>query len=168
MKASLILILLLLFLPAGARTEKTVAGTARVKASSGSVLWPEGALVNVYFVRDMFSADEKQALQETMESWTKGPEKRGAAISFVFQGETGGLIDCEHCLTISRQGFSTIGKTEPVVLNVLRQDGSGRLLSAWIAVERVAAGPAALRNQLLQALERELEINNSQTAKNGR
>lgn len=167
MKASLILILLF-SLSAAAHTEKTVTGTARLSASSASVVWPEGALINVYFVRDMFSADEKQALQETMESWTKRPEKRSVAISFVFQGESGGLIDCEHCLTIARQGVSTIGHPERVALNVLRQDGSGRLLSAWIAFERVAAGPAALRNQLLQALERGLGSNNSRTAKNGR
>jgi hypothetical protein len=166
MKASLILILLL-SLPAGARTEKTAVGTARLSVSSVSVHWPEGALVNVYFVRDLFSANEKQALQETMKAWTKRPEKLGAGISFVFQGETGGLIDCEHCLTIARQGVSTTGQTERVALNVLRQDGSGRLLSGWIAVER-ATSPAALRNQLLQALERGLGINNSQTAKNGR
>jgi hypothetical protein len=166
MKASLILILLL-SLPAGARTEKT-EGTPRLSAASLSVPWPEGALVNVYFVREMFSAIEKQALQEGMEAWTKRPQKRREALRFIFQGETGGLIDCDHCLTIARQGVSTTGHAEHVALNVLRQDGSGRLLSAWIAVERVAVGPAALRNQLLQALERGLEINNSRTAENGR
>lgn len=167
MKASLILILLL-SLPPGARTEKTEVGTPRLSAASLSVHWPEGALVNVYFVRETFSAIEKQALQESMEAWTKRPHKRGEALRFVFQGETGGLIDCDHCLTIARQGVSTTGHTERVALNVLRQDGSGRLLSAWIAVERVAANPATLRNQLLQALERGLGINNSRTAENGR
>jgi len=42
------------------------------------------------------------------------------------------------------------------------------LLSAWIAVERAAASPATLKNQLLQALERGLEVNDSRISKNAR
>jgi hypothetical protein len=103
-----------------------------------------------------------------MEGWTKNPRTRGIGISFIFAGETGGLIDCERCLTIARQGVSRAGQTERVTLNILRQDESGRLLSGWIAVERAAATPLALRNQLLQALERGLGINPSRSAKSGR
>jgi hypothetical protein len=114
----------------------------------------------------MFSAAERHTLQEAMEDWTSRAGTRDVRISFLFAGETGGLIDCERCLTITRQGLSS--KAERATLKVLRQDEKGRLLSAWIAVERVAASPATLRNQLLQALEQGLEVNGSRTASNQR
>lgn len=166
MKASLVIAILLLSLFADPRSEKAQAANVWLNASAVSTHWPEDALVNVYFVRDMFSAGERQTLQEAMEDWTKRPRARDVGISFVFAGETGGLIDCERCLTIARQGFSS--NTEPVALRVLREDEMGRLLSAWIAVERVAASPATLRNQLLQALERGLGVNDARISRNTR
>ncbi|HEV7746615.1 MAG TPA: hypothetical protein VGO56_16590 [Pyrinomonadaceae bacterium] len=166
MKASLIISILLLSLSAGPRIEKARAVNAWLNAPAVSTAWPEDALVNVYFVRDMFSAGERQTLQEAMENWTKRSGARDVGISFVFAGETGGLIDCERCLTIARQGFSA--NAERVALKVLRQDESGRLLSAWIAMEHVAATPATLKNQLLQALERGLGVSDSRISKNAR
>lgn len=166
MKASLIISILLLSLFACPRTEKARAATAWLNAAAVNTYWPEDALVNVYFVRDMFSAGERKTLEEAMEDWARRPGARDVGVSFVFAGETGGLIDCERCLTIARQAFSS--KSEPVALKVLRHDEKGRLLSAWIAVERVAASPATLRNQLLQALERGLGVNDSRISRNAR
>jgi hypothetical protein len=163
MKAFLIISVMLLSLFAGPRIEKARAANVWLNAPAVNSHWPEAALVNVYFVRDIFSAGERKTLQEAMEDWTKRRGPRDVGISFVFAGETGGLIDCERCLTVTRQGFSS--KTERVALKVLRQDERGRLLSAWIAVERVAANPATLKNQLLQALERGLEVNDPRIAR---
>ncbi|HEV7681331.1 MAG TPA: hypothetical protein VGO68_04370 [Pyrinomonadaceae bacterium] len=151
MKASLIISVLLLSLSGTPRIEKARAANVWLSAPAVNTHWPEDALVSVYIVSDVFSAGERRTLLEAMENWPKRPGTRKVAIGFVFAGETGGLIDCENCLTITRQGFSS--KTERVALKVLRQDESGRLLSAWIALERVVASPATLRNQLLQALE---------------
>ena len=162
MKASLIFILLL-SLTAVARTEQTTNPSFNSSLSSAGSHWPEGALVNVYFVREMFSAAERQTLREAMESWTKGG---GPGVSFVFAGETGGLIDCERCLTITRQGVTPDGPRQRVIVNVIRHDQTGRLLSAWIAFERSAPKAPALRTLMLQALAGGFGISDSQVARN--
>ena len=137
MKASLIFILLL-SLTAVARPERTRNSAFDFNLSPAGANWPEDARVNVYFVRDMFSASERQTLREAMESWTK---RGGTGISFVFAGDTGGLIDCERCLTITRQGVSANGRGQRgpgTIFNPIRHDHAGRLVSAWIAFERSA------------------------------
>jgi hypothetical protein len=167
MKASLIFILLL-SLTAVARPERTRNSAFDFNLSPARANWPEHALVNVYFVRDMFSASERQTLREAMESWTK---PGGTGIGFVFAGETGGLIDCERCLTITRQGVSANGRVQGgqrMIFNPIRQDQAGRLISAWIAFERSAVSSAALRTLMLQALARGFGFNDSQTARNTR
>lgn len=165
MKASLIFILLL-SLTAVARPERTRNSAIDSNLLPAGANWPEDALVNVYFVREVFSASERQTLREAMESWTK---RGGTGISFVFAGETGGLIDCERCLTITRQGVSANGRVQRgprMILNPIRQDHDGRLISAWIAFERSAVNSAALRTLMLQALAGGFGLNDSQTARN--
>lgn len=122
-------------------------------------------MVSVYFVQNMFTADEKQMLWNALETWTQRAKKKGLQISFVLAGETGGLIDCVGCLTIARQGFATYGTRQRVSFNALRQDDKGRLISAWIGFERATATEIELRTLMLQALERGLALSSSQTAK---
>ena len=151
---SLLLVGLLLLLPAG--------GIGSNRSSAGTPLsvpcWPEDTVINVYFVRDLFSFVEKQSLQDAMTSWVRKPENRNAGISFLFAGETGGLIDCVNCLTIARRGLVTDRPKQRLSVNALRQDNAGQLVSAWIAFERAIATPAGLRSQMLEVLERGFPI----------
>ncbi|HSS22413.1 MAG TPA: hypothetical protein VLL54_20240 [Pyrinomonadaceae bacterium] len=140
----------------------TAAGAGSTRSSSATSFavpcWPENTIVNVYFVRDLFSVVEKQTLQEAMTSWTSKPENRDAGISFTFAGESGGLVDCANCLTIARHGIAIERSKQRVAINALRQDNAGQLVSAWIAFERAADSPTTLRNKMLDVLQRSLRI----------
>jgi hypothetical protein len=164
MKGSL-LIILCLFFPAGLRADSPEARAGNFYMSATSPYWPDEALVNVYLVRDMFTAGERQTLREAMAGWTQESKTRGVGISFVYAGETGGLIDCLRCLTITRQGVFTPGPRQRVTFNILRQDGTGRLISAWIAFERATARPVDLNSLMLQALARGFESGDFQSAR---
>jgi hypothetical protein len=164
MKSSLIFILLL-SMTAVARPERTTNSAFDLNPCPAIANWPEDARVNVYFVREMFSATERQILHEAMEDWTKSD---GPGISFVFAGESGGLIDCERCLTLTRQGIYADGDRQGVMFNVIRHDQTGRLLSAWIAFERSALNPGALRILMLRALAGGFGLSDLKTPRNTR
>lgn len=161
----LVVILLLLFPGYGARTGTIEDRNVDLPRSSPAAYWAENCVVSVYFVRNIFTADEKQLLWNAIETWTLSAKKKGLQISFVRAGETGGLIDCAGCLTIARQVFATDRTRQHVSFNALRQDDKGRLISAWIGFERTTATEIALRTLMLQALERGLALNSPQTAK---
>jgi hypothetical protein len=161
MKALLILSLCL-FVLAGDRTNGTPVSAADPKPASTMNHWPADALIKVYFVQDTFTDSERKVLEATMESWAAGLRGTEARISFAFAGETRGLIDCERCLTIARAGVSTNIQRQPVTFNTLRQDQTGRLLSAWIAFERSLTSSSGLKTLLLKALEQGFERGNSQ------
>lgn len=159
MKAALLLIVLLSTLPAGsARAEPAAACPLNVSETSTVASWPSASVINVYFVHDVFTLGERQTLWEAIETWTETARKMGSEIRFVDAGETGGLIDCAGCLTITRQGFDINRFRQRVSFNTLRQDATGRLISAWIGFERKPASPQALRALMNQALERGFAI----------
>jgi hypothetical protein len=167
MKIPLILILLV-FLPASAQVTSAQVTSAQLTAqiTSPGTRWSADEAVKVHFVRNAFTAAERQTLRETMESWAR-TTKTGGGIRFVFAEETGGLIDCARCLTIARQGASRDRQRKPASFNVLRQDQAGRLLSAWIAFES-STSESSLSTLMVQALEEGLGAGDSQTARNRR
>jgi hypothetical protein len=166
MKASFLLVILLLFpLSDVICADRRAVNKFNLKAPSAGAYWPDDSVVNAYFVRDMFTADERQTLWEAMEAWTQKSKQKGMRITFVLAGEAGGLIDCVRCLTIARQGFSADCSNQRVALNTLRYDEMGGLLSAWIGFERAGKSQTRLRTIMLQVLERALGSGNSESAK---
>lgn len=169
-----LLLLLLVLLPATAQVTSAQATSAQAMSAQITLpgtQWSRDAIVNVHFVRDVFTARERQTLQEAMESWAR-TTKTGDRIRFVFAEETGGLIDCARCLTIARQGVLRQGvsrdrQRKSVSFNVLRHDEAGRLLSAWIAFEN-STSQSSLSTLMVRALEEGLGAGDSQTARNRR
>jgi hypothetical protein len=159
MKASLFAVVLLLVLPVnGTRAEPVAARSLNFSGTSATAYWPSVSVVNVYFVHAVFTTGERQTLWEAIAAWTETARKTGSDIRFVDAGETGGLIDCAGCLTITRQGFDINRFRQRVSFNALRQDETGRLISAWIGFERAPASPRALRTLMHQALQRGLAV----------
>jgi len=156
MKTSLLLILLFL-LPA-AVCPGTVLAKGADESATVSPRWPEDAVVKVYFVRGAFSDSEIQTLFATMKSWAENIRQRGVGLSFTYAGETGGLVDCVHCLTIARQAVASDRPNQRVSLNTLRWDRRGLLLSAWIAFERADANRVDLRIVMMRVLEHSLRF----------
>ena len=112
-----------------------------------------GTVINVYFVSGMFSAEQRKALWDAMHNW-KSSRKSVAQVTFVDVGETNGVIDCQSCLTVAREEIFTGSRKWRSSFNRLRQDHTGRLVSAWIGLDRTTNTTAGLRELMLKALER--------------
>jgi hypothetical protein len=159
MKASLFVVVLLLAVAVnGARAKQVGPGAFNFSEPAATAHWPSAAVVNVYFVHDVFTSGERQTLWEAIAAWTETARKTGTEIRFTDAGETGGLIDCAGCLTITRQGFDIHRFRQRVSFNALRQDAAGRLISAWIGFERKSSSPPALKILMQQALEQGLAL----------
>lgn len=169
MKASSLFIILLLLFPAyGVCAGRVNDPNVNPKQSSSAGRWPTDTVVSVYFVRNVFTAEERLMLWNAIEAWKVKANKSGLEINFVLAGETGGLIDCVSCLTIARQGLVTEITKQRVSFNPIRQNQTGRLISAWIGVERVSANPHSLNALMYQALERGLGAGAALVATRGR
>lgn len=168
MNASLFVVVLLLAVAVNGVRAEQVPGSLNFSEPSASAYWPSAAVVNVYFVHDVFTSGERQTLWEAIEAWTETARKTGSEIRFIDAGETGGLIDCAGCLTITRQGFDINRFRQRVSFNALRQDAAGRLISAWIGFERKPSNPQALKTLMQQALERGIALGVAQPTPPGR
>ena len=157
MKTHLFALILLMFTIAVAADRNSVATHAakpfESRATGYSAVYP---IIKVYFVSDMFSAEQRRALWDAMQNWTSSRRTAGAKITFVDLGETNGLIDCHSCLTVIREEIFTSNRKWRSSFNRLRQDHTGRTVSAWIGLDRTASSTAALRELMLKALERGL------------
>lgn len=168
MKVFLLAVVLLVLLPGeGARAERGETSRSNRSGTTATAYWPPASVVNVYFVHDVFTDAERQTLWEAIEAWTETARKMDLEISFVDAGDTGGLIDCASCLTITRQGMDINRLSQRVSFNALRQDGTGRLISAWIGFERTAKSPLALKTLMYQALQRGLAVGVAQSGASG-
>lgn len=152
MKTILLMLTMLLFLHSGAvhgKPTEWAAGDAT--ANPGCLAGPQE--VKAYFVRGSFTSDEVQMLWRTLETWTSSVAP--LTIRFLNAGETGGLIDCLGCLTLTRQAVYTNDQKRQVSFNRLRGDQTGRLISAWIGFDSAITDSQKLKRMLIQVLAAE-------------
>lgn len=135
-----------------------VARASNPMETPASTYLPADSTIKVYFVSGMFSSDQRKALWDAMEHWQSSRSQRGAEIKFVDHGEASGLIDCQSCLTVVREEVYTQNSRRRSSFNRLRQDETGRLISAWIGLDRGTSTTAGLRDLMLKALERGLGV----------
>ena len=117
---------------------------------------PVDSIIKVYFVSGMFSAEQRKALWDAMQNWKSPTKTGGTQIRFVDLGETNGLIDCHNCLTVVREENHSSDPKRRSSFNRLRQDHTGRLISAWIGLDLTASTTSGLRDLMLKALKRGL------------
>ena len=111
--------------------------------------WTPDSKVDVYFISGLFTADQRQAILDTM--YQETARTVGSAVTFNYAGETDGLIDCENCLTIARQSHAHHRKGKTVI-NTLRKKATGNLISGWIEIGRETNSSAKLKEYVLEAL----------------
>jgi len=151
MKTPLLLLILLLSGYAMATPEKKTESRASDRSSVASVLWPHDSTVKVYFVRDLFTSEQKQTLWRTLETWKQKAET-SSTIRFLYAGETGGLIDCLGCLTLTKQKGYPGNHQHQASFNRLRGDQTGQLVSAWIGFDGAITDSQKLSRLLVQVL----------------
>ncbi|HKP44982.1 MAG TPA: hypothetical protein VJT50_00155 [Pyrinomonadaceae bacterium] len=168
---ALAFITLLLISTAAVHAQTCVANRNSPPASNW--YWAPDSEVKVHFVRGMFTPEQQNMLLSAMEFWTQAAHKAGAGVSFIYAGETGGVINCENCLTVTRRDVYHQDRKHYAFFNPLRQRPDGRLFSAWIDLDFATTGPKALKGFMVHELGHGLGLwdcttcHNKQTIMNG-
>src|SRR5690242_10286261 len=123
---------------------KQACTTNRTAPPPSSYHWPIDAEVKVYFVRDMFSAEQRDALLGVMRTWTATDAETSSGIRFVYAGENDGPVNCRNCLTVRRREVHKQDKHHYAFFNPMVMDPSGLLVSAWIDLDVGTTSPRAL------------------------
>jgi len=127
-----------------AQRPQATCTTNRNAPPVSSYHWPIDAEVKVYFVRDMFSFEQREALLEVMRTWTATGSDTGSGVKFVYAGENDGPVSCRNCLTVRRREVHKQDKHHYAFFNPLVMDKNGVLASAWIDLDVGTTKPRAL------------------------
>lgn len=151
MKA-LLLTLAIFALPFAAQSQEKRCTTNRNAPPSSNWYWPPDATVKVHFVRGMFTPSQQQTLISAMDFWTAASQKIGAGVRFVYAGETGGVINCENCLTVTRRNVYQQDRKHYAFFYPLSQARNGQLLSAWIDLDFATNSLQALKGFMVHEM----------------
>ena len=138
MKLSFILLLFSIVLPvtiAQAQRRQETCTTNRNAPPVSSYHWPIDAEVRVYFVRDTFTSEQRDALLQAMKTWTETGSETGSGVKFVYVGENDGPVSCHNCLTVRRREVHKQDKHHYAFFNPMVMDKHGVLMSAWIDLD---------------------------------
>ena len=142
-----IFISLLLITTAATAVAQTTAPTCitnRNAPPANSYYWPPDTNVKVYFMRNMFTPEQRETLTAAMNTWSKVAAEAGANVTFSYAGETEKLTQCEACLTVTRREVHKQDRKHYAFFNPLKQDREGLLVSAWIEFDFATTNPNAL------------------------
>ena len=174
MKLLLVSIALMLFIPAATiHAQERTCTANRNSPPASNWYWAPDAEVKVHFVRGMFTPEQQGTLLSAMEFWTRAAEKIGAGVKFVYAGETGGVINCENCLTVTRRDVYQTDKKHYAFFYPLQQRHDGQLLSAWIDLDFATTNLQALKSFMVHELGHGMGLwdcttcHNKQTIMNG-
>lgn len=148
----LTLTILILVVTTQVVAQKETCVTDRNAPPVNAYYWPPDTPVNVYFVRDMFTADQRTRLLAAMKSWSEGAANAGAGISFSYAGESDGLLRCESCLTVTRKEVHKKDRKHYAFFNPMKQNQDGLLVSAWIDFDFATTSPQALQGFMAHEL----------------
>jgi hypothetical protein len=128
-----------------AQVSRSVCTINRNAPPSNTYYWPPHSTVKVYFVRSMFTVEQRQTLSAAMADWTEATKKVGANVNFVDAGEADSVTNCRGCLTITRRDVYRHDRKHYAFFYPLRRDRNGLLVSAWIDFDFAITGVKALR-----------------------
>lgn len=138
------ILLLAAFATAAAQEPEPNCVTNHNAPPANSYYWPPDANVRVFFMRDMFTPEQRQMLFTAMNTWSEAATEAGAGVKFSYAGETDGLSQCNACLTVTRREVNKQARTHYAFFNPLEQDQNGLLISAWIDFDFATTKPKAL------------------------
>jgi hypothetical protein len=117
----------------------------------GAYHWPADTEVKVYFVRSMFTSEQRSALLEAMRTWSAASEEIGSGVRFVDAGETATRQSCRSCLTIGRKDVYKQDKHHYAFFHPMNRDAD-RLVSAWIDLDFGITNIKALKGFMVHEL----------------
>ncbi len=161
-----VIILLLLFPSTSLRGEKIKPCTTNRNAPpTGLVRWPRHALVSVYLVQNLFTAEEQNTLFTAIQIWSEAAHKTGAGVQFVYAGDTDKPRPCESCLTVTRRKIS---KNNPRIYAFFLPrtlDENGFLSSARIELDFATTNLQALLGVMVHELGHGMGLGNCSRCK---
>jgi hypothetical protein len=143
MKPAFVAIFVLATFTSAAAQEATCV-TNHNAPPANSYYWPPDANVRVFFMRGMFTLEQREMLFAAMNTWTEAAAEAGAGVRFSYAGETNELSQCNPCLTVTRRDVNKQDRKHYAFFNPLKQDENGLLLSAWIDFDFATTKPQAL------------------------
>lgn len=165
------LVVIALFLPltmTQAQRREEVCTTNRNAPPASSYHWRIDAEVKVYFVRNMFTSEQRETLLEAMKTWTATGAETGAGVRFIYAGENDGPINCQNCLTVRRREVHKRDKHHYAFFNPLSLNGDRLLISAWIDLDFATTKPRAVQGFMAHELGHGLGLWDCTTCKKKR
>ena len=142
-----------------------VCATNRNAPPIGPYHWPADADVKVYFVRNMFTSEERATLVDAMKMWSFASQEIGSGIKFIDGGETEGRMSCRGCLTVRRRDVYKQDKHHYALFYPMSQDEGRLLVSAWIDLDFRITSPKALQGFMVHELAHGLGLWDCETCK---
>jgi hypothetical protein len=136
--------LMLSFTIAQAQRKPDACTANRNAPPASSYHWAIDAEVKVYFVRNMFTSEQRHALLDVLKMWTETKSETGAGVRFVYAGENDGPVSCKNCLTVRRREVHKEDKHHYAFFNPMVMEKNGTLISAWIDLDVGTTKPRAL------------------------
>jgi len=144
--------LLLIPFSASAQNNLEACATNHNAPPVGAYYWPPDSDIKVYFVRDLFTPEQRRTLFEAMETWNTSAQQTGAGVKFRYAGETDGPINCQSCLTITRREVYKNDRKHYAFFYPLSWDRDGLLISARIDFDVATTNLKALRSFMAHEL----------------
>lgn len=138
------MILLIAVTEAVAQAGEKTCITNRNAPPANAYYWPPDTNVKVYFVRGMFTAEQRATLFAAMKTWSDAASHTGAGVGFSYAGVTDRVASCRGCLTVTRREVYKNDRKHYAFFNPLKQDREGLLVSAWIDFDFATTNPQAL------------------------
>ncbi|HLO00784.1 MAG TPA: hypothetical protein VK208_20160 [Pyrinomonadaceae bacterium] len=135
----------------------TRAGTAQVCTLNrtappvGAYHWPADAAVKVYFIRNMFSAEQRVRLLEAMHTWNQAGNN-ASGVTFTYAGDSDSRMNCRSCLTVSRRDVFARDKHHYAFFHPMIQEEGRLLVAAWIDLDVGIIEPEALQGFMAHEL----------------
>ena len=139
--------------------------TNRNAPPANSYYWPPDTNVKVYFMRGMFTPEQRATLLAAMNTWSDAAKDAGANVTFSYAGDTQHLSLCNACLTVTRRDVHKLDKKHYAFFNPLKQDRDGLLVSAWIDFDFATTKPTALLGFMTHELGHSLGLWDCPTCK---
>ncbi|HJT66643.1 MAG TPA: hypothetical protein VJ749_09320 [Pyrinomonadaceae bacterium] len=139
--------------------------TNRNAPPANSYYWPPDTNVKVYFMRGMFTPEQREMLFAAMSTWSEAAKDAGANVTFSYAGETEKLSPCNACLTVTRRDVHKHDNKHYAFFNPLEQDHEGLLVSAWIDFDFATTNPQALLGFMTHELGHSLGLWDCTTCK---
>ena len=138
--------------------------TNRSAPPVGPYHWPADTAVSLYFIRNMFTPEQRSTLIEAMKTWTMADLENGSGVRFIEAGETDVRMSCRSCLTVGRRDVYKQDKHHYAFFHPMSQEGR-LLVSAWIDLDFGIISPKALQGFMVHELAHGLGLWDCTTCK---